>query len=62
MLKRQKHAIEKYTGCEGHNKVILNLNPAVPQVDMQTTVFIEASIPNFQELLKDEIEESNRRN
>ena len=46
-------AIEKYTGCKD-KKVILNLNPAVPQVDMQTTVFIEASIPNFQEL-KDEI-------
>lgn len=48
-------AIQKFTGCE-NNKVILNLNPAVPQVDMQTTVFIETSIPNF-ELLKNKIEE-----
>jgi len=30
--------------------VILNLNPAIPQVDMQTTVFVKAEINNFENL------------
>lgn len=34
-------AITKFTGC-ANNKVILNLNPAIPQVDMQTTIFIQS--------------------
>ena len=34
-------AITKFTGCS-NNKVILNLNPAIPQVDMQTTIFIQS--------------------
>jgi acetaldehyde dehydrogenase len=42
-------AIERFTECK-NNKVILNLNPAVPQVDMQTTVFVETIISDFQEL------------
>ena len=44
-------AIEKFTGCV-NNKVILNLNPAIPQVDMQTTIFIETNIPDLQEFNK----------
>ena len=32
-------AISKFTGCE-NVKVILNLNPAEPCVDMQTTMFV----------------------
>ena len=34
-------AITKFTGCS-NNKVILNLNPADPCVDMQTTIYIKA--------------------
>ena len=34
-------AISEFTGCK-NCKVILNLNPAIPQVDMQTTLFIKA--------------------
>lgn len=34
-------AIQKFTGCD-NCKVILNLNPAIPCVDMQTTIFMEA--------------------
>jgi acetaldehyde dehydrogenase (acetylating) len=33
-------AIYHFTGCKSC-KVILNLNPAVPEVDMQTTMFID---------------------
>jgi acetaldehyde dehydrogenase len=33
-------AISQFTGCE-NNKVILNINPAEPCVDMQTTMFVE---------------------
>jgi acetaldehyde dehydrogenase len=39
ILTTQK-AISKFTGCT-NNKVILNLNPAEPCVDMQTTMFLE---------------------
>jgi acetaldehyde dehydrogenase (acetylating) len=35
-----KQAITKFTGCK-NTKVILNLNPAEPCVDMQTTIFIK---------------------
>ena len=44
-----KTAIEKFTKTR-KSKVILNLNPAIPQVDMQTTVFVKAEIKNFEQL------------
>ena len=34
-----ERAISEFTGCN-NCKVILNLNLAIPQVDMQTTLFI----------------------
>ena len=45
-IKTTKTAIEKFTKTR-KSKVILNLNPAIPQVDMQTTVFVKAEIKNF---------------
>lgn len=42
-------AIKKFTNCK-KCKVILNLNPAEPCVDMQTTMFIKFNEINFDEL------------
>ena len=47
-----ERAIKEFTKCK-ECKVILNLNPAVPQVDMQTTMFIKADKINFSPLVKD---------
>lgn len=47
-----ERAISEFTGCN-NCKVILNLNPAIPQVDMQTTLFIKADNIQFSELNKD---------
>lgn len=46
-----ERAITEFTGCD-NCKVILNLNPAIPQVDMQTTLFIKADNIQFSELNK----------
>jgi len=46
-----ERAITEFTGCN-NCKVILNLNPAIPQVDMQTTLFIKAGDIQFSELNK----------
>jgi acetaldehyde dehydrogenase len=42
-------AITQFTGCI-NCKVILNLNPAIPEVDMQTTLFIKAGEIQFSDL------------
>lgn len=47
-----ERAIIEFTGCN-NCKVILNLNPAIPQVDMQTTLFIKAKNIKFSSLNKD---------
>ena len=47
-----ERAISEFTGCN-NCKVILNLNPAIPQVDMQTTLFIKANNIQFSKLNKD---------
>ena len=47
-----ERAISEFTGCS-NCKVILNLNPAIPQVDMQTTLFIKADNIQFSKLNKD---------
>ena len=44
-------AIKHYTKLK-NCKVILNLNPAVPQVDMQTTIFVKALEFNFEKLVE----------
>ena len=41
-----------FTKCK-ECKVILNLNPATPQVDMQTTMYIKADSFNFTPLVED---------
>ena len=47
-----ERAIKAFTNCKDC-KVILNLNPAEPQVDMQTTMFVKAGNINFSPLVKD---------
>jgi len=42
-------AISKFTNCKSC-KVILNLNPAEPCVDMQTTIFVKSGEVNFDTL------------
>ena len=44
-----QNAITKFTGCK-NNKVILNLNPAEPCVDMQTTIFVKSKHINLNNL------------
>ena len=51
-IETTKKAISKFTGCD-NTKVILNLNPAQPCVDMQTTMFIEAESVNLKELAEE---------
>jgi len=54
-----RKAITKFTGCS-NTKVILNLNPAEPCVDMQTTIFVKTKdidFKNLTEKLLDKIEE-----
>jgi acetaldehyde dehydrogenase len=51
-IETTKKAITKFTGCD-NTKVILNLNPAQPCVDMQTTMFIEAKSINLKELAEE---------
>lgn len=53
-----EHAIRMFSNCR-HSKAILNLNPAVPCINMQTTVFAKAAKPNlerFAERLKTVVE------
>ncbi len=47
-----RKAITKFTGCK-NTKVILNLNPAEPCVDMQTTIFIKTKDINFNNLTEE---------
>jgi acetaldehyde dehydrogenase (acetylating) len=58
-IKTTRNAITKFTGCS-NAKVILNLNPAEPCVDMQTTMFIKTKNidnSNLTEEIADKIEE-----
>lgn len=58
-IKTTRKAITQFTGCE-NTKVILNLNPAEPCVDMQTTIFIKTKyikFENLQEEITEKIEE-----
>ena len=51
-IKTTRKAITKFTGCN-NTKVILNLNPAEPCVDMQTTIFIKTKEINFNGLIEE---------
>ena len=58
-IKTTRKAITEFTGCN-NTKVILNLNPAEPCVDMQTTIFLKTKEINFVGLIEeitDKIEE-----
>jgi acetaldehyde dehydrogenase len=50
-----QNAITKFTGCK-NCKVILNLNPADPCVDMQTTIFIKTKQIDFNNLTENILE------
>jgi acetaldehyde dehydrogenase (acetylating) len=52
-IKTTKKAITQFTNCK-NVKVILNLNPAEPCVDMQTTIFIKSKNLNLS-LLTDKV-------
>ena len=47
-----ERAIREFTNCK-ECKVILNLNPAIPQVDIQTTMYIKAGRFDFTPLVED---------
>ena len=47
-----ERAIREFTGCD-NCKVILNLNPAEPCVDMQTTMFLKFKNINFEPLVEE---------
>jgi len=47
-----RKTITKFTGCK-NTKVILNLNPAEPCVDMQTTMFIKTNSINSEGLVEE---------
>lgn len=42
-------AIKKFSGVK-HAKAILTLNPAVPCVDMQTTIMVQVASPNLEKI------------
>lgn len=44
-----EHALKHFSGAK-ITKAILNLNPALPSINMQTTVFAKVSNPNMNEL------------
>lgn len=43
--------VKKFSGCKS-SKAILNLNPAYPCIDMQTTIFAKVKVPNIKNLNK----------
>ena len=50
-IETTESAISQFTNTQ-KCKVILNLNPAIPQVDMQTTMFVKAKNFNFEIIIK----------
>lgn len=50
-IKTTNEAIVEFSGCK-NTKVILNLNPAQPCVDMQTTIFIKSDVSDLTVLTK----------
>jgi len=50
-IKTTQKAINQFTNCD-NTKVILNLNPAEPCVDMQTTMFVKSKNINFNGLIE----------
>ena len=50
-IEATEDALRSYTGCK-RAKAILNLNPASPSIDMQTTLFAVVPDPNMKSLTK----------
>lgn len=48
-IENTERALERFSGCE-RSKAILNLNPALPPVDMQSTVFAKVAHPDIEAL------------
>lgn len=48
-IEATEDALRSYTGCK-RAKAILNLNPAVPSIDMQTTLFAVVPEPDMESL------------
>lgn len=50
-IETTEKALSKFTKCK-NVKSILNLNPAVPSIDMNTTVYVKTKNPNLEEIKK----------
>ncbi|HEY5506218.1 MAG TPA: acetaldehyde dehydrogenase (acetylating), partial [Coriobacteriia bacterium] len=48
-VENTERAVREFSGCE-RSKAILNLNPAQPPVDMQSTIFAKIDDPNLEAL------------
>ncbi|MBE3022569.1 acetaldehyde dehydrogenase (acetylating) [Campylobacter sp. 7477a] len=44
-------ALSLFTGCK-NVKAIINLNPAIPSIDMQTTIYIKSKKPDMEKIKK----------
>lgn len=51
-LQTTELAIKQFTGCS-EAKAILNINPAVPEVDMKTTIMATIETPNLDKIQKE---------
>ena len=49
-IESTERAVREFSGCE-RSKAILNLNPALPPVDMQSTVFARSDDPDIEALI-----------
>lgn len=50
-IETTEKALSKFTGCK-NIKAIINLNPAVPSIDMQTTIYIKSNNPDIKKVKK----------
>ena len=49
-IENTERAVRTFSGCE-YSKAILNLNPALPPVDMQSTIFAKTDKPDLEALI-----------
>jgi acetaldehyde dehydrogenase len=49
-IENTERAVKFFSGCE-YSKAILNLNPAMPPVDMQATIFAKCDNPDIEALV-----------
>ena len=48
-IETTEKALAQFTQCE-NVKAIINLNPAVPSIDMQTTIYVKANNPDIKQV------------